>query len=110
VVSGPGRTIKAALPVQVCFRVFACRYFSFSSTEALLIFGLPGCVCFTLSIWKVLGFNVAKEFVFLLLEIDIREVLFIAVPEEIVESVDQDPDFPGGLDFLSVFHFFSFLC
>jgi hypothetical protein len=44
------------------------------------------------------------------LEIEIGEVLFISFPEEIIKSVDEDPDFPGSLNFLLGSHFFSFLC
>ena len=42
-------------------------------------------------------------------EPDVGELLFIAVEEEVVEPVDQAPDFPRGLDFLFRFHFFPFL-
>ena len=40
------------------------------------------------------------------LKIDFDEVLFIPIPEEVVESVDQVPDLPGGLDFFFIFHVF----
>jgi hypothetical protein len=43
----------------------------------------------------------------LFLEVDVGEVLFIPLQKEIVESVDQNPDFPGSLNFLFIFHFFS---
>jgi len=52
-----------------------------------------------------------KEFVPFLLKIDFEEVLFIPVPEEVIESLDEIPDVPSDLDFLWIFHFFlpSFL-
>ena len=40
------------------------------------------------------------------LKIDFDEVIFIPIPEEIVEFLDEVPDFPSGLDFLLIFHFF----
>ena len=65
----------------------------------------------------VVEFNGAKGvflrwpgFIDLLLEIDFDELVVIPIPEEVIESVDQDPDFPGRLNFLFRFHFFFFLC
>ena len=41
--------------------------------------------------------------------IDIGEVLFISLPEEIIESVDKNPDFPRSLNFLIRFQFLIML-
>ena len=49
----------------------------------------------------------AKELLIFLLEIDLEKVVLIPIPEEIVEFVDQVPDFPSGLDFLFVLSSFS---
>jgi hypothetical protein len=47
-----------------------------------------------------------KEFVLFLFEVDFDEVLFIPIPEEIVEFLDEVPGFPSDLDFPLIFHFF----
>jgi hypothetical protein len=48
----------------------------------------------------------AKELIIFLLEIDLEEALFIPIPEEIVEFLDEIIDFPSDLDFPLIFHFF----
>jgi len=47
-----------------------------------------------------------KEFVLFLSKVDFDEVGFIPIPEEVIEFLDDVPDFPGDLDFLLIFHFF----
>jgi hypothetical protein len=65
---------------------------------------------FILIIYKAQRSKGTQAWIFLFLKIDVGEILFISLEEEIVESVDQGPDFPRGLDFLSGFHLFSFPC
>ena len=48
-------------------------------------------------------------FIDLLLEIDFDELVIIPIPEEVIESVDQDPDFPSRLTLFFRFHFLSIL-
>ena len=48
----------------------------------------------------------SEEFVVFLSKIDFDEVFFIPIPEEIVEFLDEVPDFPGDLNFFLIFHFF----
>jgi hypothetical protein len=65
----------------------------------------------------VVEFNGAKGvflpwpgFIDLLLEIDFDELVVIPIPEEVIESIDQDPDFPSRLNLFFRFHCFSFFC
>jgi hypothetical protein len=44
----------------------------------------------------------------ILLEIDFDEVIFIAIPEELIEFLDEVQHFPSRLDFFFILHFFSF--
>ena len=39
----------------------------------------------------------AKELILFLFKIDIEEALFISIPEEVTEFVDEGPDFQGNL-------------
>ena len=48
----------------------------------------------------------AKELILFLFKIDIEEALFISIPEEVTEFVDEGPDFQGNLNFLLIFHSF----
>jgi hypothetical protein len=59
-----------------------------------------------LSVYKAQRSKRTQAWIFLFLEIELGELLFVAIPEEVVESVNQDPDFPRGLDFLFRFHYF----
>lgn len=42
--------------------------------------------------------------VILLREIEVEEVISIAVPDEVVEQVDQVPDLSGGLGSFFIYH------
>jgi len=47
-----------------------------------------------------------QEFVLFLAKIDFDEVVFIPIPEEVIDSLDEVPDFSSDLDFSLIFHFF----
>src|SRR5512139_1488645 len=63
---------------------------------------------FILSIYK--GQRSKGTQAWILLEIDFDEVIFIAIPEELIEFLDKVQQFPSRLDFLFIFHFSSSFC
>ncbi len=46
----------------------------------------------------------------ILLEVDPDEIIFITIPEELVEFLDKVQHFPSRLDFFFIFHVFLLFC
>jgi hypothetical protein len=110
VTSGRERTWegKRSSRSEFVFSICALQIVSLESfVLAGLIPGLP--FRFILRVYDAQRSKGPQAWILLFVWIDIGEVFFISLPEEIIESVDEYPDFPSGLDFLLGFHLFSFL-